>query len=151
MPKNVKTVIIDATELVEDLSAILSTHDDSGDLDPDHFVKLCSVAAALGFNQCKVDDHRLEGNPSELFSEALVRVHDELKEYIKNEDGMEKCKTAVALFVKELTEQLILGIEDHSYIPVFSSIRADLSITFNMCFNDGAKNENDTSSDSGDQ
>lgn len=135
-------IIMDKIDEIDELSGILNTHDDTGDVNPDDLIRECAIAACLAFCNSKVSVKDRGDYQESDFQEQLQRVSDYINKYF-SKDSYSVVKTAVDLFISDLTSGLIMAIENQSHVPLFGEIRDDLSITFKVL--DG-KNENENSS-----
>lgn len=135
--------LIDVSESVEDLSAILNNHDNSGDVDPDDFVRMCSVAAALAFCNVKMKETDRGDYNVDDFKSQLLRVDDKVREYYEG-DSYSVVRTAIDVFISDITASLIMAIEDQRQTPVFEEISEDLNLVFKVM--DGVENESENAS-----
>lgn len=124
-------IILDAAEAVEDLSSILNCHDNTGDVNPDDIIKECAIAAALAFNNAKVEDTDRGDYKPEDFQAQLTRITDILKDFYK-EDSYSIVSTAVNLFISDLATDLISAIEDQTHTPIYDKLNEGLSIVFKV-------------------
>lgn len=134
-------IIIDSALDVEELSAVLNTHDDTGDLDPDKFVRMAAVCAALAYCNAKVSDKDRGDYKKTDFQEQCKRIDDSVSEFFEGE-SYKIARTAIDLFIASVSSSLIMALADQSHTPIFSEIKEDLSLKFMVT--DG-KNENDDS------
>lgn len=124
-------IIIDTIDDVEELSAILNTHDNTGDVDADTFVRAAAVCAALAFVNSKVQDKdRKDFNPED-FKAQTKRIDDMVDEYYDLE-SYSVVRTSLDLFIANLATSLISAISDQSHTPIFSRIKDDLSLVFKV-------------------
>lgn len=135
-------IIIDACEEIEELSALLNTHDDTGDADPDEFVKMSAVCAALAYCNSKVSSTDRGDYRDEDFQSQVVRIDDKVKSLFGGET-YSIVRSAIDLFISSISADLIMALSDQRHTPVFSKIREDLSLVFVVM--DG-KNENENNS-----
>ena len=135
-------IIIDACEEIEDLSALLNTHDETGDADPDEFVKMSAVCAALAYCNSKVSKSDRGDYKNEDFQSQITRIDDKVKS-IYDDEAYSVIRTAVDLFISNISADLIMALWDQSHTPIFSKIREDLSLVFTVM--DG-KNGNENNS-----
>lgn len=135
-------IIIDACEEIEDLSALLNTHDDSGDVNPDDFVKMSAVCAALAYCNSKVLQRDRGDYKDEDFQSQVSRIDEKVKTFYDGET-YSIIRAALDLFISNISADLIMALSDQTHTPVFGKIREDLSLVFTVM--DG-KNENENNS-----
>lgn len=140
--KQVPKIIIDNIEDTEVFSALINTHDETGDADADEFIKACAVAAALAYSNSKVDHaDRGDYNPEEFVAQ-IARIRDMAKDYF-NIESLAEVNTGIDMYISAITSSLIIGLSDQTKVPVFSKIKEDLSLLFLVM--DGENENQDTS------
>lgn len=133
-------IILDVAEDVDELSGILNTRDETGDVVADDFIRASAVCAALAFCNSKVSEKdRGDYKPGD-FQAQITRIDDMVKDYFAGE-SYSVVRTSIDLFVSNVAASLIAAISDQSHTPLFSSIKDDLSLVFTVM--DG-KDENET-------
>lgn len=140
---SVTQIIIDGIEEINELSAVINTYDDSGDMDVYEIVRMSAVAAALAFDKSKVS-HKDQTSANDELSLQITRITDKLNEYDIEKEHLDIVTTAITLFVTELADKLILVIKDQSKTATFSKIRDDMSLLFNVMDNKEGKVNEDT-------
>ncbi len=140
-------ILIDVLEEIEELSAILNTHDDTGDVDPDKFVREAAIAAALAYCNSKVSEVDRGDYKEGDFQSQMRRIDDMINEYY-TKDSYSVVRTHMDLFIANLTSQLIMAISDQTQTPIFSKLKEDLSIVFKVLDGKNEDNLNGVSSSS---
>lgn len=124
-------IILDVAEDVEELSAILNTHDNSGDVDADTYIKAGAVCAALAFcNSKPLDSDRGDYKPQD-YIDQMTRINGMITDDYEG-DSYSVVRTSMDLFITSITTSLILSMEDQSKTPLFKSIKDDLSLVFTV-------------------
>lgn len=132
-------IIIDAIDNIEELSALLNTHDESGDVNPDNFIKMAAVCAALAYCNSKVSISDRGDYKDSDFHSQVTRIDDAVKKYYIGET-YSIIRTAIDLFISSIAADLIMALSNQSVTPVFSKIKEDLSLVFKVL---GGKNEHE--------
>lgn len=138
---SIKRIIIDAIDDIDELSAILNTNDNTGDVNADDYIRDCSVAACLAFCNSKVLESDRGDFDVKNFSAQLKRIDDNIVEDFEDKDTVAIIRTAINLFISDVSSGLIMAIEDQSLTPVFRCIREDLSLEFGILGNKNEENE----------
>lgn len=126
-----KMIIIDAIEEVNELSGIINTYDESGDIDADSIIRMCAVAACLAFDKSKVKRSD-QVNDIDDFTLQLAKIRSCLLESLVG-NSYEVVKSAVDYFITEIGDKIILVVSDQSRVVLFKELREDLSLAFNVC------------------
>lgn len=137
-------IIIDQRDEIEELSALLNTHDETGDVDPDNFVKMSAVCAALAYCNSKVSETDRGEYKDEDFQSQIARIDEAASSFYSGET-YSIIRTAIDLFISNISADLIMALSDQSHTPIFTKIREDLSLVFAVM--DG---KNGTENNSGD-
>lgn len=124
-------IIIDASDDVEEVSAILARHDETGDVDPDDFIKAGSVCAALAYCNSKVSEADRGDYKPEDFINQVKRIDEMVDKYYQDE-SYSVVRTAIDLFIATVTTSLICALNDQKHTPLFKSIKEDLSLVFSV-------------------
>lgn len=136
-------IIIDCIDEINELSAVINSYDETGDMDPYEIIRMCAVAAALAFDKSKVNQKDQVSKDNDL-SLQISRIKDKLSEFDLNEDNFNTIITAVTFFVTELADKLILVIKDQTRVATFNKVRDDMSLLFNVLDNKDGKTNEDT-------
>lgn len=135
-------IIIDAADDIEELSALLNTHDETGDVDADVFIKMSAVCAALAYCNSKVNACDRGEYKDTDFQSQLSKIDESVRKFYIGET-YSIIRTAIDLFISTISADLIMALSDQTLTPVFSKIKEDLSLVFKVM--DG-KNEHENNS-----